>query len=1131
MPGLSDTKHRQRALTDHKSTLLVEAGAGTGKTSLLAGRVALLLASGVHPRNVAAITFTELAASELLQRIQEYVRELVRGNVPEPLEIAMAEDFADEQSEPLSLAASAADGLTDKQMEYLSSAAAALDELTCTTIHGFCQRLTTPYPIEANVDPGAVMMDEGEADLNHKTLLRQWLRKRLEGPQADDPLAELLVIEGEQGLRLIEQLAEARRARRTARAPKANLSEKHIDEFRRSVSSFRKWYGGAQSLGLQEPITEEYISGFEAVAAQYASGYRADTSFRQLWSYAHPQQISAMKKNFYELRQYKCKEKWVAAAKSTGQSQAKADQHNGEACALYERVAESLQILVGLAAESAQSQLISALDDFQASFRMFKRESALLDFDDLLYFARDLLRTHPAVRTALTNRYQHILVDEFQDTDPLQSEILFLLCGEDGADKPWHEQRLRLGQLFLVGDPKQSVYRFRRADIRSYKEAKAAIQRQWPENVLSITDNFRSRGPILDFVNQRFAVPLSSIGYEPLVSTVTSSSKEAFSIGHIPIGTEGSEYKVYEWRELEAQAVAQLCHRLIGRFTVCEKNELVPCRPGDIALLAPTGTDLWIFERALEDMDIPIATQAGKGFFIRQEVHDLVAIARILSNSRDTLALGALLRGPLVGLTEQELLDIVAGLPERDGEYGRMRLWTSAAEINHQLAAEVIRVLQGLARRAYQTSPFDILSAAVEELYVRAVLAQRHPRYVERALANVERFLEMAKPYSVRGLRVFADDMTRLWEEDEREVEGRADATHDAVHIVSIHSAKGLEWPVVIPINLVTAMRSATGVLHRAKDDTLHFGLKTLNPPEYDLLKEVENRELGEERIRLLYVACTRARDLLVFPHYLGKFGNCWHKQVDLQLHQIPEFPSLDATEGERKPTAPSLNEQTPEVFRQEAARLAEQTRNVRWIQPSASEIEEIPLPAPPENEFAEPIPDVRGSAVRGRNLHKLMEEFFSGATRDDQAGLQTRAAELLRQLGENDHPNPSDGPSSLEITSTILRTLQLPIVAKYRQVLQPEFGVFQLSLAERNEMVGMAGIVDAIAYNVEGAPELVFDWKSDVGPTTDTRQHHAAQVREYLDCTKAAGGLVVYMTTGEVHEVVKRSLGGEVSG
>src|SRR5208337_1620270 len=296
MPGLSDTKHRQRALTDHTSTLLVEAGAGTGKTSLLAGRVALLLASGVHPRNVAAITFTELAASELLQRIQEYVRELVRGNVPEPLEIAMAEVFAEEKAEPLSLAASAADGLTDKQMEYLSSAAAALDELTCTTIHGFCQRLTTPYPIEANVDPGAVMMDEGEADLNHKTLLRQWLRNRLEGPQADDPLTELLVIEGDQGLRLVEQLAEARRTRRTASAPKPKLSQGHIDQFRKSVASFRKWYAGVQSQALEEPTTTEYISQFEVLDGLCAPGFGPEISFRQLWTYSHPQHISAMKK-------------------------------------------------------------------------------------------------------------------------------------------------------------------------------------------------------------------------------------------------------------------------------------------------------------------------------------------------------------------------------------------------------------------------------------------------------------------------------------------------------------------------------------------------------------------------------------------------------------------------------------------------------------------------------------------------------------------------------------------------------------------------------------------------------------------------------------------------------------------
>jgi exodeoxyribonuclease-5 len=146
------------------------------------------------------------------------------------------------------------------------------------------------------------------------------------------------------------------------------------------------------------------------------------------------------------------------------------------------------------------------------------------------------------------------------------------------------------------------------------------------------------------------------------------------------------------------------------------------------------------------------------------------------------------------------------------------------------------------------------------------------------------------------------------------------------------------------------------------------------------------------------------------------------------------------------------------------------------------------------------------------------------GDTGDDEAGLRTRATELLWQMGENDHPNPSEGTSSQEIASTIVRTVQLPVVAQYRQVLQPEFGVFQLRSADRNETVGMAGVVDAIAYNLEGVPELVFDWKSDVAPTADTRQHHAAQVREYLESTGAGRGVIVYMSFGEVSEVRLRT-------
>ena len=231
--------------------------------------------------------------------------------------------------------------------------------------------------------------------------------------------------------------------------------------------------------------------------------------------------------------------------------------------------------------------------------------------------------------------------------------------------------------------------------------------------------------------------------------------------------------------------------------------------------------------------------------------------------------------------------------------------------------------------------------------------------------------------------------------------------------------------------------------------------------------------------------------------------------------------------EGENKPTVPPLNEQTSEVFRQEAQKLLAQTRKIQWIQPSRVEIEEVPLPVPPDDELAEPTEEIRGSAVRGRVLHKMLEEILLEEIQDDETSLRARAAELLQQIGDSDHPDPSEGPSSREIASTVSRTLQLPVVAQYRPTLRPELAVFQCRNAGNENVTAIAGIVDAITQGKEGKPEVVIDWKSDVAPTAETRQHHSAQVREYLEITGALQGLIVYMSTGEVREVLPHGTDG----
>ena len=187
---------------------------------------------------------------------------------------------------------------------------------------------------------------------------------------------------------------------------------------------------------------------------------------------------------------------------------------------------------------------------------------------------------------------------------------------------------------------------------------------------------------------------------------------------------------------------------------------------GRIALLAPTGSELWRYERAFEARGLPIASQAGKGLFRRQEVQDLVALTRVLADGADTLAFGALMRGPIVGLTEEELLDITGGLPPREDRpeaIPQFSLATDPDHIAHPVARRALTILQDLRRRARTTTPALLIMEAVERLAVRPILSAREGDRSARAAANVEAFLERARPYGVKGIKHFARDVSRDW--------------------------------------------------------------------------------------------------------------------------------------------------------------------------------------------------------------------------------------------------------------------------------------------------------------------------------------------------------------------------------
>ncbi|MCU9849262.1 UvrD-helicase domain-containing protein [Defluviimonas sp. WL0024] len=1116
---LKDDGARRNAISFHDRSILVEAGAGSGKTAVMAGRIAAMLAEGVVPRSIAAVTFTELAASELLSRVREFVADLADGMIATELRVAFP------------------NGLTQHHRDNLAAARAALDEITCSTIHGFCQRLIKPYPAEADIDPGAGVMDRNQADLTFLEIIDGYLRERLSDGQ-DGILAEMVLHSPGETVALIHKIAENLRRRPTLAAPPVSPLDDHLAAFRKAAADFAGFMDG---LAAAEPETVTIVERLSEMVAALANGpdpVAPAGLVHLLTSRPHPDLCTKAG----TFASYRKKGKWATAAKQAGLSKADGDRFNDAAETHYTACCEAWVALVQAAAGHALTALIGEARPILQRYRDHKRASAQLDFDDLIFAARNLLRDHDAVRRALGQRFAHVLVDEFQDTDPLQTEIFWRLCGEpaDGNDD-WTRFRIRPGALFLVGDPKQAIYRFRGADVGAYLLARDVFRAQDPESLLSISTNFRSRASILTFVNERFEAVLSA-GGQPGFTALDPfhDDRGGLCVAALDIAAanENGKASAEQQRDAEADAVADLCARLIESHSIIDRRNGAerPCQPGDIALLAPTGAELWRYEEALERRGIPVATQAGKGLFRRQEIQDLIALTRVLADRRDTLALGALLRGPLVGLTEEELLDIVWALPrseEQPDRIPRLDLSIDPAVIAHPLAREIIERLQSLSRRGNSTTPHALLSQAVDVMRVRPLLLERHRGQAERALANVDLYLSLSTGYNVRGLRAFAEAMAAAWSDEARAVEGRPDAQEEAVALFTMHAAKGLEWPIVIPINTMTGVMAPDSAVIDRESETFYCPVLGVTPEGYEAARQTEKEELDRERIRLWYVAATRARELLVLPRLdATPSKTAWIGLVDLSL---ADLPSLDVSHLPASLTTAGVdagNTQTRTSFAAEAEIIAAAQARLTWLVPSRDENaagtvrREAEGPALWMGSADDQAPEmeaaalVQGGRERGLILHKLMEEVLTGEILEAEAALTERAADLVGALGRSQAADPATGLSAEEMAACVARTLTLPDIAALRPDLLAEFPVYSADVSDGVE-TARAGIADALTVDEDGRPVVVVDWKSDVNPDVQTLDHYRAQVRAYLDMTGAERGLIVLMTSGIVIPVL----------
>ncbi|HEY6873779.1 MAG TPA: UvrD-helicase domain-containing protein [Geobacteraceae bacterium] len=844
--------------------IVVSAGAGSGKTAALVELYLRLLAGETRfPRPLAveeivAITFTDKAAVEMKERVRQgMAARLARGDGSAPWE---------------------------KCLRQLPAAPIA-------TFHSFCSRVLRENPAEAGVDPSFTLMDELTAGGELQAALDEVIEGELKArsPEIRLLLAQYPLSGAGRGRGLREHLVGLRRKR--------SASGMDDDALRRLAEQWDREAAGLFRTHLRE------LDGLVGEAQRVLAGKELafHLKLRDLPELYHRAPLS--------LEDGETARRLAAMAGCIGGNW-------GKEKPLRESLSACIETL-GLAwwqKESAPcgSALLVLSGKVETAYRRRKEERGGLDFDDLQGKVRDLLRNDAVLREECRGRFPVIMVDEFQDTNPLQKDLLGLLCGEG--------QR-----LFIVGDPKQSIYLFRGADVSVFGQAQAETAARGGRN-LYFRESFRSREGVIDFVNGLFrgVMGAGGAGFEVAYGPEDHlEPKRRDGDGGAPcvelLALEG-EGTGAEKRSAEARAVAAKILRLVSgedgvrvydrRTGIGDENleprtsniepVFVPRKPrfGDIALLFRRFTHLKVFERELRRHAIPYYVVKGKGFYRCQEVLDILNFLGYLEFGGDLVSLAGLLRSPLCGVSD-ETLYLLSRLDGGIGAWESFSTRNSKLETRNSLWDRIDSADRGklgsLARLMARLRPLrDRLTLAelLEEILTGTDFASSLLTTFqgEQKVANVRKLIELSRSVGgdgAGGLRGFVNYLRGLVESEPTEAEALVSAEgEDVVRLMTVHQSKGLEFPVVFLPELGAGHPADHGPVQY--DDACGIGMKLAAPDggwEQTLasraITRLGSRKEGAELKRLFYVATTRARDYLILSGEKGRSGGAWREWVD----------------------------------------------------------------------------------------------------------------------------------------------------------------------------------------------------------------------------------------------------------
>lgn len=1090
--SLSDASTRRRigpwhpdrlpSLNDFEpdTNFVVRAAAGSGKTTALVARIVALVRSGVPIDACTAITFTRKAASEMKARLYEELR------------------------------------TTDARLRKADAASAerknvrrALQNLPrcfVGTIHSFCARLLRERPLDADLPPDftAGIEDREREDLRHQAW-QSYLSDVWEAsPDRIDHIAAL----GLEPADLVHFFGEL--CRYPDLAPHVDGPD-HPPDLDATVDALRRFVETWSEELPSDPADGDAKPGTAATALRTAQRF---LEYRTLDDPATKAEFVALFEDLTKTDRRKSTEMEIRGDLTKGHWL------NAEAAERLDN--EVLPTLVQEVVEPAlrawkayvHRHLVQFTRPAVERYAEHRRETGQLTFQDLLVQTRTLLKTNPSARRALQREYPRLLVDEFQDTDPLQAEILFYLASQDPTESHWRQCRPRDGSLFIVGDDKQSIYRFRRADLDVYRTVRKTIDQAPNGEDVTLQSNFRSVPPLLDWCNDTFSTLFDDlpspyqapyVAFDPARTEVPSEP----TVRQLKVPYVKGSSSTRDIARRNAEQVATYIASARSDDDPLLRDEegapLVKGTPGDFMILTRTRSRLDVFAEALAEHGLPYTLTGGDDAKNSTEVRALLTLLTCVERPLDPVARIAYLRGPLVGFSDDALYRFHASGGSFDGPFELDPMVGDG--LSDDTASRLQTAYEHL-RRAGEWLEHLRPAAAIERIVDRLGLMPRTRRSRRRSglgslrAGRLLRILHEVQRLDAEGhpWTAIRDELQQVLDGD-RELDGHTldTGTDDAVRLLNVHKAKGLEAPVVILADPYGGKHPKAPDEHVRRDEgevvlpvyeEHRFNRSLRYAPERwtTEFQDTEARYQQAEEQRLLYVAATRAQSLLVVSRYRS---DRWSEDKGYWAPLYPfldDCPSLEVPEEAPPPPTPSHPPTTAPDLDRRRERVAHPTYRTRTV-------------TEPEGPQALPSQPGYGSDF-GIAMHELLAELVHRRSTLPDSGLPEALVESI--LEEHD---------VLELRSTaqqMLRTFRSgPLWADLitADVVHTEFPVAQMQEPDDDQPELVDGTVDLLYHTASGWH--LVDYKTDRLPEEDFRlvETYRPQLETYAQMWEAATG------------------------